>query len=236
MNDSALRLLIVEDHKALAENLFEFFGYDPRYVLDFAPDGFTALNLVAANNYDVIILDVMLPGQSGYEVCRRLRDEKGCTTPVIMVSAKDQLRDKESGFGAGADDYLVKPFNLRELQLRVEALTRRKTLSRQTRPVTIPGLSYDPGTLAVSIQGQGSMSLSGTAATVFEALLRSYPDFVSYEKLSDTVWGERQADRHTLRTHVYSLRKALQQQFNRTLIRTVHGRGYQILAPDETDT
>lgn len=232
MSPNPLRLLIVEDHKALAENLFEFFGYDERYVLDFAPDGLTALHLVATNVYDVIILDVMLPAVSGVEVCRRLREDLGCSTPVIMMTAKDQLSDKELGFGAGADDYLVKPFNLKELQLRVEALARRKA-THHTAPLHIPGLSYDPGKLLVSMASAPALGLSGTAATLFERLMRAYPNYVSYEQLSADVWGERDVDRHTLRTHVYGLRKALQQHFGLTLIKTMHGRGYRLLAPHE---
>lgn len=106
-----IRMLIVEDHVALAENLFEYFDQQ-RYILDFAPDGLTALHLLATNQYDVIVLDVMLPGVSGYEICRRIRTDLKCNTPVIMMTAKDQLQDKEQGFSQGADDYLVKPFNL----------------------------------------------------------------------------------------------------------------------------
>lgn len=233
MSTAPLRLLVVEDHKALAENLFEFFSGSPRYVLDFAPDGLTALHLMASQVYDVIILDVMLPGVSGFELCRRLRHDLNSTTPVIMMTAKDQLPDKEQGFGAGADDYLVKPFNLKELQLRVDALARRRE-GGHTTAVQIPGLSFDPGRLRVSVPGHAALELSGTAAKIFEALVRGYPDFVSYERLSDGVWGEREVDRHTLRTHVYALRKVLQDHFGLTLIKTLHGRGYCLLSPQES--
>ncbi len=130
-----IRLLLVEDHVALAQNLSEYFS-DQRYVLDFASDGLTALHLIATNDYDVIVLDVMLPGLSGFEVCRRLRSDIQCGTPVILMTAKDQLDDKEQGFTLGADDYLVKPFNLRELQLRVEALHRRRAGGAALRRAT----------------------------------------------------------------------------------------------------
>ena len=237
MHQGSIRLLIVEDHRALAENLYEFFGNDRRYVLDFAPDGLTALHLLASQTYDVIILDVMLPGVSGVELCRRLRHDLHRATPVIFMTARDQLHDKEAGFGAGADDYLVKPFNLKELQLRVEALARR-TMPRQSTVVQIPGVSFDPGTLTVSVTDptgttQGTLELSGTAARLFEQLIRSFPDYVSYEQLSDTVWGEREVDRHTLRTHMYALRKALQDRFGLTLVKTLHGRGYRLIPPGE---
>ncbi|MBC2768947.1 response regulator transcription factor [Pusillimonas minor] len=232
MNDTPLRLLIVEDNRPLAENLFEYFGHDRRYVLDFAPDGLTALHLVATQSYDVIVLDVMLPGVSGFDICRRLREDLGCQTPVIFMTAKDQLPDKEAGFGAGADDYLVKPFNLKELKLRVDALGRRRLPSR-TGVVHMPGIGFDPGRLVVSVAGHPDLALSGIGARLFEMLIRAYPDFVSYDRIVDTVWGEREVDRHTVRTHVYALRKALQDHTGQTLIKTLHGRGYRLLSPEE---
>src|SRR3546814_19250349 len=109
----AIRMLIIEDHAGLATNLLEFFE-DKRYILDFASDGLTALHLVATNEYDVIVLDVMLPGLSGFEICRRIRNDLRSPTPVIIMTSKDQLRDKEAGFTVGADDYLVKPFHFRD--------------------------------------------------------------------------------------------------------------------------
>lgn len=232
MTANPLRLLIVEDHKGLAENLFEFFGDAQRYTLDFAPDGLTALHLVATRHYDVIILDVMLPGVSGFTICRRLRRELGCWTPVIMVTAKDQLDDKEAGFEAGADDYLVKPFNLKELKLRVEALARRGG-ARASGELAVDGIRYDPGTLTLSVHGKGSLELSGISARMFECLIRAYPHFLSYEELTDAVWGERDVDRNTVRTHAYALRKLLQQRFGIALIKTLHGRGYRLVAPGD---
>lgn len=233
MNTAPLRLLVVEDHKALAENLFEFFGASPRYMLDYAADGLTALHLLASQSYDVVILDVMLPGVSGFEICRRLRHDLGSATPVIMMTAKDQLADKEQGFGCGADDYLVKPFDLKELQLRVDALARRRG-AEHTSQIQIPGLSYDLGRLRVHIPGHVPLDLSGTSARIFELLVKAYPDFVSYERLSEVVWADRDVDRNTLRTHAYGLRKTLQDHFGLTLIKTLHGRGYCLLSPQES--
>ncbi|HEY9279592.1 MAG TPA: response regulator transcription factor [Eoetvoesiella sp.] len=228
-----IRLLIVEDHVALAENLYEFFA-DKRYVLDFASDGLTALHLITTNDYDVIILDIMLPGLSGFEICRRIRDDIHCMTPVIMMTAKDQISDKEAGFNQGADDYLVKPFDLRELQLRVNALHRRQS-SPKTPLLQVPGLTFDPGTLEVHFADGQGLELSGTAARIFEILMKSYPDFISYEQLRDNVWGEREADMNTLRTHVYALRKQLQDRFGIPLIKTLHGRGYRLIPPPKAN-
>lgn len=225
-----IRLLIVEDHAALAENLYEFFN-DGRYILDFASNGLTALHLVATNDYDVIILDVMLPGVSGFEICRRLRQDMRCSTPVIVMTAKDQFQDKETGFNLGADDYLVKPFDLRELQLRVNALHRRRA-GGTAMQLHAESLAFDPGTLELHTASGATLELSGTAARIFEALIRAYPGLLSYEQLRDQVWGEREADIHTLRTHVYGLRKQIQDALGLTVIKTLHGRGYRLTPPE----
>lgn len=229
----SIRILIVEDHAGLATNLLEFFS-DSRYILDFASDGLTALHLIATNEYDVIILDIMLPGLSGFEVCRRIRHDIQCATPVIIMTSKDQLQDKEQGFTVGADDYLVKPFNLRELQLRVNALCRRKFGYTKKSDIGIPGVHFNPGTFMVSTDDGKKIELSGTAARIFEELIKAYPDFLSYTEIQDRVWGDREVDMNTLRTHVYSLRKLLQDTFQYSMIKTLHGRGYRLLSPGDT--
>ena len=227
-----LRLLIVEDHVALTQNLVDFFD-DERYVLDFASDGLTALHLVATNKYDVIILDIMLPGLGGFEICRRLREDLHCHTPVIMMTAESQLESKQQGFEQGADDYMVKPFHLKELQLRVDALHRRSSGGEAQR-LQAGEISFDLGSLMVQVEGQPPIELSGMAARIFEVIIRAYPSFVAYEELHSKLWGDREIDLKVLRTHVYTLRKQLQNSFGQPLIKTLHGRGYR-LAPAEKD-
>ena len=224
-----IRILVVEDHVGLAENLSEYFD-SAHYVLDFASDGLTALHLIATHEYDVIVLDVMLPGLSGFEICRRIRHDIQCTPPVIMMTAKDQLKDKEQGFQVGADDYLVKPFDLRELQLRINALFRRKEGMGKSLDIAVPGIRFDPGKLAVQVDNHGSLELSGTMARIFEELIKAYPDFLSYEQLQERIWGEKEVDMNTLRTHVYTLRKLLQDTFGFPMIKTMHGRGYRLVS------
>lgn len=229
---NTIRMLIVEDHADLATNLLEFFS-DERYILDFASDGLSAIHLIATNEYDVIILDIMLPRISGLEVCRKIRNDIKCTTPVIIMTAKDQLEYKEQGFNIGADDYLVKPFNLRELQLRVDALFRRKTGFDKSPDINIPGISFNTGTFMVRTQDGNQLELSGITARIFEELIKAYPNFLSYTELQNHVWGEREVDMNTLRTHVYSLRKLLQDVFKYPMIKTKHGRGYVLIPPDQ---
>lgn len=224
-------VLIVEDHVDLSRNLAEFFD-STQYVLDFASDGLTALHLLATQTYDAIVLDVMLPAISGFELCRRIRQELGLATPIILMTAKDHIDDKETGFKEGADDYLVKPFNLRELKYRIDALTRRsgRKLSQELRAGKV---RFNPGTLKVQLANSAAIELSGRGARIFELLIRRYPQFVSYDQLVDKVWESRETDLNTIRTHVYALRKILQDQLGEPLIRTVHGRGYCLNPPDQ---
>lgn len=224
------RVLIVEDHVALAENLFEFLG-ERRYVLDFASDGLTALHLAATNHYDVIVLDVMLPGMSGFDICQRLRNDMHCTTPIILMTAKDRIDDKVIGFARGADDYLVKPFDLRELALRIDALHRRRQGVEAT--LRAGAIGFDVGTLKVLVNDMPIVELSGTAALIFEELMRAYPRFVSYEDMHASLWPDRDVDINNLRTHIYTLRKLLQDKIGTAVIKTLHGRGYRLIPPGE---
>ncbi|MCY3795906.1 MAG: response regulator, partial [Gammaproteobacteria bacterium] len=120
---SKLSVLLVEDHRELAETVAAFLeacGHD----VDYAADGLVALHLAVTESYDVVVLDVMLPGMDGFAVCRRLRQDAKVATPIIMLTARDALDDKLTGFDVGADDYLVKPFDMPELAARIEALAR----------------------------------------------------------------------------------------------------------------
>ena len=233
-NRLPLRLLIVEDQVDLAENLFEFLGED-RYCLDFAADGLTALHLLATQSYDVIVLDLMLPGVDGFDICRRVRQDMQCQTPILLMTSLSALKDKEKGFDCGADDYLVKPFELRELQLRIEALHRRHS---PLKPILQAGeIQFDPGTLEAELRGLKT-TLSGTPARLFELLMRAYPNFLSHTALSDALWGGARygdAEGKSLRTHIYTLRKSLQASLGSGLIKTIHGRGYRLEAPEDGD-
>lgn len=231
MNIPSLAILIVEDQVALAENLFEFFE-DTHYELDFAADGLTALHLLATNDYDVIVLDIMLPGLSGYEICRRVRQDLKKNTPIIMVTAKGTLPDKEEGFGVGADDYLVKPFDLRELQLRIEALSRRQFANDSVKKVE--SLSFDPGRLMLRYGDIASVELSGIAAKIIESLFDAYPKYLSHEVLCEQIWGSPDIETQTLRTHIYNLRQILQKSLGFNFVKTMHGRGYRLQTPEES--
>lgn len=227
-NCPKLRILVVEDQVDFAENLFDYLG-EERYSLDYAADGLTALHLLATNNYDVIVLDLMLPGINGFDICRRIRGDLKCQTPIILMTALSSMQDKEQGFHAGADDYLVKPFELRELQLRIDALHRRQAPT--VSALQAGDIRFDPGTLKIEYQGKRA-ELTGTSARLFELLIRAHPNFISHQELSDSLWGNDHIETEgSLRTHVYTLRKQLQKALGDGMIKTVHGRGYRLEPP-----
>lgn len=227
-NHPKLRILVVEDQVDFAENLFDYLG-EERYSLDYAADGLTALHLLATNNYDVIVLDLMLPGINGFDICRRIRNDLRCQTPIILMTALGGMQDKEQGFQAGADDYLVKPFELRELQLRIEALYRRQ--APRVSVLQAGDIRFDPGTLQIEYHGNKT-ELTGTSARLLELLMRAHPNFISHQDLSDALWGNDHGETEgSLRTHIYTLRKQLQHALGAGMIKTVHGRGYRLESP-----
>lgn len=225
----ALRLLLVEDHSALAANVFDYLG-EQRYELDYAADGLTGLHLLATREYDVVILDVMLPGIDGFTLCRRLRNDLRCAVPVLLLTARDSLDDKSEGFGAGADDYLVKPFSMKELELRINALHRRSQ-SRHT-VLQVGPLRYDAQQERLWA-GERPLELPPSAARILQVLMRHWPGLVNHEALTREVWGDTAPDAHAVRTHISSLRKILKEHGYPDLIRALYGRGYRLVAPGE---
>lgn len=224
---SAIRphILFVEDHKALLANLSEYFT-EQRYEADFAHDGLTALHLIANNQYDVIVLDIMLPGVNGLTICERIRKDLGSSVPVILLTSLDAIENKIEGFGAGANDYLCKPFDMRELELRIHALC--KPTHESSSLLKAGPINFHPGSLTASLGPDKKVTLSGLNAALFETLIRNYPDYVSYEEISKQLWGVPEIGENIIRTHVYNLRKTLKHSLGLSLVKGVYGRGYQL--------
>jgi DNA-binding response OmpR family regulator len=220
-----IRVLFVEDNKMLCENLAEFF-FEPEHKSDFAQDGLTALHLIATQTYDIIVLDVNLPGIQGTELCRHLREKLHLTTPVLFLTAMDTLNDKLLGFNLGADDYLTKPFDLRELAIRMSAILRRRHNTAENT-LTCGALTYYPGRLLVQ-KGTTHCQLTGFAAKILEQLMRKFPDYISFHELAETIWQNDTVDDNTIRTQIYSLRKILDKHLEPGLIKSVHGLGYRL--------
>jgi DNA-binding response OmpR family regulator len=171
----------------------------------------------------------MLPAIDGYQVCRRLRVDAGRETPVIMLTARDALDDRLSGFSAGADDYLVKPFALSELAARIEAVLRRAQ-GKMKRVLEVGDLRYDLDTLEVVRAGK-ALKLNPIGLKLLEALMRESPAVVRRERLEEALWGEDIPDSDSLRSHIHQLRLTIDRPFPDPLLHTVHGVGFRLGGP-----
>ena len=221
-----VKILIVEDHRDIAEMLYDYFE-NKGYQLDYASDGRMALSLASEHQYDVILLDLMLPEISGLEVCRKLREEIGNDTPILMLTARDTLEDKVVGLDAGADDYLVKPFELLELEARINALIRRQKKAVRHELLEVEDLVLDTGTLQVSRAGK-ELKLSPIGLKILTILLKAKPKVVTRQQLEQEIWGDVLPDSDTLRSHLYNLRKQIDKPFDKPLIQTIQAIGYRI--------
>ena len=223
-------VLLVEDHADLAATVGSFLE-GLGFTIDYAPDGQVAMNLAEENLYDGIVLDLMLPKIDGIQVCKRLRDN-GVSTPVLMLTARDQLGDKLEGFESGADDYLVKPFELAELAARVNAMIRRARGDLNDGLIQIHDLVFDPQTLRVERAGE-RITLSPTSIRILKILMRESPRLVSRETLERELWGDMLPDSDTLRSHLYNLRKGIDRPYQTKLLHTVQGMGFKLAHPDD---
>ena len=225
-----MRVLIIEDNKDLASNMFDFLEAKG-HVVDAAGDGVTGLHLALVHQYDVIVLDLMLPGMDGITLCRKLREKGGKDTPILMITARDSLEDKIVGLEAGADDYLVKPAELREVELRLRVLSRRGGERTQKQKLVVEDLSLDPANFSVR-RGDTGIEVPPIPYKILEILMERSPQVVSREDIERSVWGESRPDSDSLRAHVHLLRELIDKPFERKLLRTMRGFGYQLVSPD----
>lgn len=219
-------ILIIEDNPDLLENLVEFFE-SKSHVVDIAYNGLSGLQYALDNAYDAIVLDLMLPRMDGIEVCTRLRKE-GITTPVLMLTARDTLANKLEGFSSGADDYLVKPFALPELEARLTALTRRLRGESVQQILSVNDLSFNQDTMQVHRDGK-KIDLSPIPLKILALLMRRSPGIVSKEEVAREIWGDDPPDSDTLRAHLHSLRTAVDKGYPVQLIKTIRGLGYRLV-------
>ncbi len=223
-------ILIIEDNPDLVANLYDYLELQG-YVVDAAYDAKSGLQFALENDYDAVVLDLMLPGMDGLEVCSRLRDA-GRDLPVLMLTARDTLDDKLEGFAHGADDYMVKPFAMQELDARLQALVRRARGEQSREVIQVADLSFDPGSLRLERAGK-RISLPPIPLKILTLLLRQSPRVVPRKEIERRIWGNTRPDSDALRAHMSVLRTAIDRPFDKALIRTVHGIGYQLVAPDE---
>ncbi|KTB57556.1 XRE family transcriptional regulator [Pseudomonas viridiflava ICMP 13104] len=243
-----MRILLVEDNRDILANMADYLGMKG-YTVDCAQDGLSGLHLAATEHYDLIVLDIMLPGIDGYTLCKRLREDARRDTPVIMLTARDQLDDRLQGFRSGADDYLLKPFALSELAARIEAVLRRaqgggrRTLQvglaarieavlRRAqgggrRTLQVGDLVYDLDTLEVTREGR-MLKLNPVGLKLLAVLMQKSPHVLRREILEEALWGDDCPDSDSLRSHVHQLRQVIDKPFAKPLLQTVHGVGYRL--------
>lgn len=218
-----LNLLIVEDQADLAANIWDYFSRRG-HAVDHAADGVAGLRMALAGRYHTVILDLGLPRLDGLALCRRLR-EAGSGVPVLMLTARDTLDDKLKGFSEGADDYLVKPFALRELEARVGVLARH-TSPLSGVPLSVAGVTLDPRSMLLRREGR-VITLTRTQSRILECLMRRAPAVVEQTVLLREVWGPDGGDTAALHTHIYTLRTLIDKPFDRPMLHTAHGIGYR---------
>lgn len=229
-----MRVLVVEDHSDLAATIGDYLEVRGHSV-DFAYDGRSGYAAACEPRFDVIVLDRVLPGQDGATLCRRLRREAGVATPVLMLTALDTVNDRVEGLGSGADDYLVKPFAMAELEARLEALHRRAAGAVASRALQVADLVYDPQTREAQ-RGGMPVALNPTTRKILEFLMRQTHRVVGREELEHLLWGDEVPDGDVLRAHMHVLRAAVDRPFARKLLHTVRGAGYRLADTGDTQT
>ncbi len=223
-------ILVIEDNPDLVANLYDFFE-GRGHIVDAAYNGGSGLKLAQENSYDIIVLDLMLPVMDGLEVCKKLRAQ-GCNLPILMLTARDTLDDKLLGFSTGADDYLVKPFALQELEVRLQALVRRNQGEVSKSLLSIADLEFNPATLALSRAGN-NIELPPIPLKILEFLMRQSPRVVTRLEIERHIWGEDLPETDSLRAHLHTLRNLIDKPFSKPLLHTMRGMGYCMAEPDE---
>ncbi|HEV3233318.1 MAG: two-component system response regulator RppA [Candidatus Dormiibacterota bacterium] len=223
-----MRLLIVEDERKLAR-LLQGLLEDENHAVDVAYDGDEGLDFVRAGDYDLIILDVLLPGVDGLEVCRRVRAMK-VRTPILMLTARTSVDDRVAGLDAGADDYLTKPFAFAELMARIRALSRREVPDSVGNRLQVGELSLDVKTREVRM-GERRIDLTPKEFALLEYFMRHPNQVLTGQQIADHVWSY-DFDGLTNRVAVYVsyLRRKLESNEDKAPIQTVHGVGYRLVA------
>lgn len=221
------RVLIVEDDAQIAANIYDFLvakGFSP----DAAPNASVALHLLAQTKFDIVVLDLGLPGMGGLSLAQQFRQVLGLAFPIIVLTARDTLDDKQAAFDAGVDDYVLKPFALKELLMRINAQLRR-VQGQWNRPLRFGDLSFDPQRGQMLWREQ-PLKLPPRTLQLLQLFLNQPETLFSREQLEYALWGEEQASSDALRYHISLLRKALLSADGSCPLQTVHGRGYMLLA------
>ena len=223
-----MRILIIEDEKRLADSIKKGLQQES-YAIDISYDGSDGFGMAVIQDYDLIILDLMLPGMDGMEICRKLRTEENIQSPILMLTARGQIKDRVEGLNCGADDYLTKPFAFEELLARIKALSRRPRSSPGT-VLSIDDLTID--TISYKVRrAKRTVILSKTEYALLEFLLKNKGRVLSKNQIIENVW-DYDADvlPNTVEVYIRYLRNKIEKPFKgkRPLIKTIRGFGYRI--------
>jgi DNA-binding response OmpR family regulator len=222
-----MHILVVEDEKRLAYLLRRVL-LEERHTIDLAHEGHTGLNLAESGTYDIVILDVMLPGLDGLEVCRQMRAD-GIMSPVLMLTARGAVEDRVVGLNVGADDYLTKPFAMEELLARINALLRRRDRSFEAAPqLRVDDLTLDLVRHEAQRAGR-IIELTAKEFALLEYLMRHPGQVLTRTQIIDAVWRyDLEALSNVVDIYIHYLREKIDHGFSRSLIKTVRGMGYKI--------
>ena len=227
-----MRLLLIEDDRKAARLLAKGLQ-EEGFVVDVAPTGEDGEEKAAVNEYDLIVLDWLLPGKDGLAVCRALRERRS-SIPILMLTARDSVADRVSGLSTGADDYLTKPFAFAELLARIRALLRRSRVA-QPAVLRVADLTLDPATRRVT-RGDGPVILTPREYAILEALMRNAGEVVSRTRLTERVWDDAsEVLDNLLDVHVSHLRNKIDHGASVPLIHTIRGVGYRLGQPDSAE-
>jgi len=225
-----MRILIVEDNKRLSDSL-RMNLEDDGYAIDTAYDGLDGEEMALMGSYDIIILDIMLPQKDGFSVCRDLRNKR-INTPVLMLTARDALDDRVQGLDSGADDYLVKPFEVDELRARIRALLRREASSKSPF-LEVADLTLDPATHAVKRAGD-PIDLTAKEYSLLEYFMRHPNHLISREMAESHLWSyDHVVSSNVVDVYIRRLRRKIDDPFEVKLFETVRGAGYRLRVPEE---
>lgn len=220
-----MRILIIEDNPDIAANVGDYLELLDHSV-DFASDGVMGFNLAIENYYDAIVLDINLPRMHGFDLCQKLKSEYQISTPILMLTARDSLADKVHGFEVGALDYLVKPFELKELEVRLCALGARSN-TKVVRVLRVGDLELDLNQYQ-ALRAGVPLKLHLASLKVLEKLMRAAPNVVSRQDLEYLLWGDQPPDSDPLRSHMYELRKEIDKGHDIKMIKTIRGVGFAL--------
>jgi DNA-binding response OmpR family regulator len=222
-----MRVLIIEDDPAIASNLYDYLE-ERGHAVDAASDGVTGLHLAVTGGFDAIVLDLGLPGMDGATLCRKLREDARKDTPVLILTARDTLQDKLDGFSRGADDYLVKPFALKEVEARLVSLHKRHAGRVVPKALVAGDLALDPETMLISFRGN-EVKLPPKCIRLLETLMAHPGRLFKRAELEAAAWGDAQGTSDTLRSHMHVLRRQLTEAGGYDPVQNVHGLGYRLV-------